>query len=192
MKNHPFDVAASLEDELQAMWRFALRLTGNTDDAADLVQRTCVRALEKRSNYSPQGKFRSWLYQIQHRIWLNELRSRKIRAHDSLDTTTSTIESAGGSVTALNANSSSDVAQTNIFLDQVYRAVNRLPEAQRVVILLVNVEGCSYREAADILDLPIGTIMSRLARARMALGHLQSDPPTSVEKGTSRKLRSKL
>jgi RNA polymerase sigma-70 factor (ECF subfamily) len=79
VSNAEFDVAASLEAELDALWRFAMRITANNDDASDLVQRTCVRALEKRSTYTPNGKFRSWLFQIQHRIWLNELRSRKMR-----------------------------------------------------------------------------------------------------------------
>ncbi len=191
MSTPTFDVAASLEAELDALWRFAMRITANPDDASDLVQRTCVRALEKRSSYTPNGKFRSWLFQIQHRIWLNELRSRKIRAHDSLDTAASTIETAHGTITPLGNNTATDAAQTNVFLEQVYEAVNKLPEAQRVVMILVNVEGCSYREAADILDLPIGTIMSRLARARMAIGKLQTGS-TQAEQSTSPKFRSKV
>jgi RNA polymerase sigma-70 factor (ECF subfamily) len=191
VSNAEFDVAASLEAELDALWRFAMRITANNDDASDLVQRTCVRALEKRSTYTPNGKFRSWLFQIQHRIWLNELRSRKMRAHDSLDTAASTIESSHGTITALSADNTSDTAHTNVFLEQVYEAVNKLPEAQRVVMILVNVEGCSYREAADILDVPIGTIMSRLARARVTIGKLQSSN-AQAEQTTSPQFRSKV
>ncbi len=167
------DVALSLESELDALWRFGLRLTANSDDAADLVQRTCVRALEQRHKYSAQGKFCSWLFQIQHRIWLNELRSRKIRARDSLDTTCTTTESASGKVFSLDAEESSDIAETQVFLDQVFGAVERLPEAQRMVVELVLVEECTYQEAADILHIPIGTVMSRLARARVAIGKFQ-------------------
>lgn len=169
------DVAASLESELGGLWRFGLRLTANADDAADLVQRTCVRALEQRHKYAAQGKFRSWLFQIQHRIWLNELRSRKIRTHDSLDTTYTATESesASGHLSSLNAAESSDTAETQVFLEQVFCAVESLPEGQRLVVELVLVEECTYQEAADILQIPIGTVMSRLARARVAIGKFQ-------------------
>ena len=167
------DVAASLESELGGLWRFGLRLTANADDAADLVQRTCVRALEQRHKYAAQGKFRSWLFQIQHRIWLNELRSRKIRTHDSLYTTYTATEAASGHLSSLNAAESSDTAETQIFLEQVFGAVESLPEGQRLVVELVLVEECTYQEAADILQIPIGTVMSRLARARVAIGKFQ-------------------
>ena len=167
------DVAASLESELGALWRFGLRLTANADDAADLVQRTCVRALEQRHKYAAQGKFRSWLFQIQHRIWLNELRSRKIRTHDSLDTTYTGTESASGHLSSLNTAESSDTAETQVFLEQVFGAVESLPEGQRLAVELVLVEECTYQEAADILQIPIGTVMSRLARARVAIGKFQ-------------------
>jgi RNA polymerase sigma-70 factor (ECF subfamily) len=180
MNTDTHDVAASLEFELEALWRFGLRLTGNADDAADLVQRTCVRALEQRDKYSAQGKFRSWLFQIQHRIWLNELRSRKIRAHDSIDTAASTVETASGQTYPLASDWSGESAQTQVYLQQVCDAVDKLPEAQRLVVLLVLVEECTYQEAADILNVPIGTVMSRLARARVAIGQLQIEH-TSTE-----------
>lgn len=180
MNTDSFDVANSLESELDALWRFGLRLTSNPDDAADLVQRTCVRALEQRHKYAPQGKFRSWLFQILHRIWLNELRSRKVRAHDHLDTTQSTIESDSGRIFALANESGDDSTHTGVFLEQVYLAIEQLPQAQRLVILLVNVEGRSYQEAADILEVPIGTVMSRLARARIAIGKMQLDTNSNV------------
>ena len=176
------DVASSLEAELESLWRFALRLTANADDAADLVQKTCLKALEQRESYSAQGKFRSWLFRIQHRIWLNELRSRKIRSHLSLDTTSDTIETHAGETAPLAQQTPSDGTETALFLSQVCHAVDRLPEAQRLVMLLVSVEGFSYSEAADVLDLPVGTIMSRLARARVAIGRFQqmnNVPPAS-------------
>lgn len=192
MKTVPHDVAASLEFELEALWRFGLRLTGNSDDAADLVQRTCVRALEQRHNYSDEGKLRSWLFQIQHRIWLNELRSRKIRAHDSLDTASSTIETASGQIYPLTSETSSDSAQTQVYLQQVCEAVEKLPEAQRLVILLVLVEECTYQEAAEILEIPIGTVMSRLARARVAIGHMQIENTRLENPVASTESRSKV
>ena len=175
MITETYDLAASLESELDALWRFGLRLSSNPDDAAELVQRTCVRALEQRHNYSAQGKFRSWLFQIQHRIWLNEIRSRKVRSYDYFDTTQSTVETDSGHTQAFENASTEDTAEARVYLEQVYRAIEQLPEAQRLAIVLINVEGCSYKEAADILDVPIGTVMSRLARARIAIGNMQID-----------------
>ena len=174
------DISKPLESELEALWRFALKLTSNNDDASDLVQRTCVRALEQQENYVPVGKFRSWLFRIQHRVWLNELRSKKIRSHYSLDTVTSTVVTAEGLVTPLVQGSPEDALETNYYLTQVSTAVENLPEAQRLVILLVSVEGLSYTEAAEVLDVPIGTVMSRLARARVAIGHLQIEKAPAV------------
>ena len=179
MNTDTHDVAALLEFELEALWRFGLRLTGNADDASDLVQRTCVRALEQRDKYCAQGKFRSWLFQIQHRIWLNELRSRKIRAHDSIDTAASTVETESGRTYPLTSVWSGESAQTLVYLQQVCDAVDKLPEAQRLVVLLVLVEERTYQEAADILNVPIGTVMSRLARARVAIGRMQIEHASS-------------
>lgn len=164
------EVALGLERELEALWRFALKLTGNADDSADLVQRTCLRALEQRQNYKPQGKLRSWLFSIEHRVWLNELRSRQIRSYHPLDSTTGSVAAIRGIAVNLDEAQPSDDPETNVLLDQVYGVVEALPEAQRMVVLLVCVEGFSYREAAGILDVPIGTIMSRLARARVSIG----------------------
>lgn len=174
------DISKLLEPELEALWRFALRLTSNSDDASDLVQQTCVRALEQQENYIPVGKFRSWLFRIQHRVWLNELRSRKIRSHYSFDTVTSTVDTAEGPVTHRNQRSPEETLETNYYLTQVSNAVENLQETQRLVILLVSVEGLSYIEAAEVLDVPIGTVMSRLARARVAIGRLQLGTAISV------------
>jgi RNA polymerase sigma-70 factor (ECF subfamily) len=191
MNTEPYDVAASLESELDALWRFGLRLTSNQDDASELVQKTCVRALEQQQKYTNEGKFRNWLFQIQHRIWLNEIRSRKIRAYEYLDTTQSTIESDAGRVQALQSASPDASAETHIYLEQVYKALEQLPEAQRLAIVLVNVEGCSYKEAAEILDVPIGTVMSRLARARVTIGNMQIDNRSgAATKSTREALRS--
>ena len=164
------EVAAGLTHELDALWRFGLKLAGNPEDAADLVQKTCLRALEQRENYKPQGKLRSWLFSIEHRIWLNEKRSLASRG-GSVHRSGNRILTAVPIMSSEPEDSSrSDNPETNILLDQVYDVVEALPEAQRMVVLLVCVEGFSYREAADVLNVPIGTVMSRLARARVAIG----------------------
>ncbi|MDB4224267.1 RNA polymerase sigma factor [Granulosicoccus sp.] len=159
-----------LESELDTLWRFAWRLTGHPEDAADLMQRTCLRVLERADQYQARGKFRSWLMRITHRIWINEIRSRNIRQQRSFG------PSAGHSETTISEEASAVDGEgfiqpeSNIMLHQVHDAVESLPEAQRLVMLLVSVEGYSYREAAEILEVPIGTIMSRLARARLIIG----------------------
>lgn len=160
-----------LENELETLWRFSWRLTGNQDDAADLVQRTCLRALERADQYEARGKFPSWLMRIAHRIWINEIRSRIIRQQKTLSPATSTtLDSSVEEGKAIDGEGFLE-PESNIMLHEVHDAVENLPEAQRLVMLLVSVEGYSYKEAAEILEVPIGTIMSRLARARHLIGN---------------------
>ncbi len=148
---------------LPRLWRFALRLTRNAQDAEDLVQRTCLRALERRAQWQPGTALLSWLFAIEHSIWLNELRSAQRRRTGSLD--------GEQALPAMDeAVSNTGNPEQRLHYRQVVVAVEALPEAQRVVMLLVAVEGLSYREAAEVLDIPIGTVMSRLARARAVVG----------------------
>ncbi len=179
------DLADDIATELDAMWRFAIRLTANESDAEDLVQRTCIKALESLDGYQAQGKLRSWLFQIEHRVWLNLVRQRKIRSMYSLRS----VESEGTGATLHNDWQGAVDSQTPEYLLQLHEVailVDSLPETQRVVILLVCVEGFTYEEAAGILEVPVGTIMSRLARARMSLGKQVSNPAIEDGQRTSR------
>lgn len=164
------DVEGGLQHELPALWRFALKLTTSEDDAADLVQRTCLRALEQQQSYQANGKLRSWLFRIEHRIWLNELRSRQVRQHSSFTNLQDADLDAGGQNFEVLGDIRIDHPEGTVLFHQIVNAVNALPESQRVVVLLVYVEGFTYKEAAEILDTPIGTIMSRLSRARITIG----------------------
>jgi RNA polymerase sigma-70 factor, ECF subfamily len=146
---------------LPRLWRFALRLTRNPADAEDLVQRTCVRALERRAQWQPGSVLLSWLFAIMQSIWLNQLRSVQRRREGSIsDDDFADVEFAA----------STGDPEHLLLCRQVFEAVESLPEAQRDVMLLVAVEGFGYQEAADILEVPIGTVMSRLARARLTVG----------------------
>ncbi len=78
-------LAANLPPLLPRLWRFALRLTRHREDAQDLVQRTCVRALERQHQWNPQTPALAWLYSILHSIWINELAARRLRAVEQLD-----------------------------------------------------------------------------------------------------------
>jgi RNA polymerase sigma-70 factor, ECF subfamily len=156
------DLAQALPDLLPRLWRFAVRLTGDPHAAEDLVQRGCVRALERRHQLKPGTSARSWMYSILHSVWLNEIRARQIRQHASMqwsDELAETIPDESGAD-----------PERDLMHRQVIQAVERLPDAQRAVMLLVAVEGLSYREAAEALEIPVGTVMSRLARARLTIG----------------------
>lgn len=139
-----------------------MRLTRDRADAEDLVQRTCLRGLERRWQCRPGTALLSWLFAIMHSIWLNEVRTRQRRRESSLDWEDEWTE-------LLPAVAASDPS-VSLLYRQIIEAVEVLPEAQRLVMLLVDVEGLSYKEAAAVLDVPIGTVMSRLARARSTVG----------------------
>jgi len=156
------EVRAGLEPCLARLWRYALVLTRANDAAEDLVQATCLRALERADQFTPGTRLDRWLFTILRSIWLNEIRSRRIRER-------------GGFVDAEDALTSDGAREieTNILASEVLMAVGKLPEAQREAVLLVYAEGYSYAEAASALSVPIGTVMSRLAAARATLARLR-------------------
>jgi RNA polymerase sigma-70 factor, ECF subfamily len=156
------DFPCMLSEMLPRLWAFALHIAGNKYDAEDLVQSACVRALERSHQLRPDTSPLSWMFSIIHSIWLNELRARRVRARSYVEWDDSILETI--------ADSGERSPETNLMAKQLVSAVSRLPEAQRVVMLLVVIEGLSYSEAAEVLQVPIGTIMSRLARARQAVG----------------------
>jgi RNA polymerase sigma-70 factor, ECF subfamily len=156
------EVRAGLEPTLARLWRYALVLSRARDVADDLVQATCVRALERADQYVPGTRVDRWLFAILRSIWLNEIRSRRIREGSGFVDPEDVLTSDGA-----------HEIEMNIAASAVLRAIDRLPEAQRETVLLVYGEGYSYAEAAATLAVPIGTVMSRLAAARAALAKLK-------------------
>jgi RNA polymerase sigma-70 factor (ECF subfamily) len=157
-----FGLSSELPSLLPRLWRFALRLAGDRHDAEHLVQRACVRALERRHQLEAGTSTLNWLFSIMHSVWLNEVRTGQIRNRGSLQWNkelSDTVADRG----ALNPG-------MHMLHGQITSAVDQLPDAQRAVMLLVAVEGLSYREAATALEVPIGIVMSRLARARLTIG----------------------
>jgi RNA polymerase sigma-70 factor (ECF subfamily) len=159
------EVKAGLASNLARLWRYGLVLSGARDVADDLVQMTCVRALERAAQFEPGTRLDRWLFSILRSIWLNELRARRVREGGGLVDAAEALVVDGGIE-----------IETNIFAAEVLREVGGLPEGQREAVLLVYVEGLSYREAAEVLAAPIGTVMSRLASARLALAKLRDAP----------------
>jgi RNA polymerase sigma-70 factor, ECF subfamily len=156
------EVRAGLEPCLPRLWRYALILSRETDAADDLVQATCVRAIERADQFFPGTRLDRWLFAILRSIWLNEIRSRRIREGGGFVDAEETLWTDGARQ-----------IESNILVAQVLKEIGRLPEAQREIILLVYAEGYSYAEAAGALGIPIGTVMSRLATARSALANLK-------------------
>jgi RNA polymerase sigma-70 factor (ECF subfamily) len=156
------EVRAGLQSSLARLWRYALVLSKARDAADDLVQATCLRAIERADQFIPGTRIDRWLFAILRSIWLNEIRTQRIRE-------------GGGFVDAEDALISDGVREmeANITASAVLRAISRLPGAQRETILLVYAEGYSYAEAATAFGVPIGTIMSRLAAGRAALAKLK-------------------
>ncbi|WP_390959943.1 RNA polymerase sigma factor [Pseudomonas moorei] len=157
------------------LWRYGLLLSRQRHVAEDLVQATCVRALERAGQYEPGTRMDRWLMSILHSIWINEVRARRVRQGQGTVDTDNALSFDG-----------EHVAQTHVLASQVIRRVDALPEAQRETVFLAYVEGLSYREVAEVLQVPIGTVMSRLAAARVKLAEyppLQSVPnPSSGER----------
>jgi len=153
------DFRLRLVEVLPRLRRFALSLTGNLDQADDLVQEACVRALANASQWQPGTRLDSWMYRIIQNLWFDRLRARKVRGEQlDIDDAPQLLGSDGR-----------DVVETRFVLADVSRRMSQLPKDQQLVVGLVCIDGLSYKEAAETLGLPIGTVMSRLARARSSL-----------------------
>jgi len=146
-----------IEECIPALRRYARALTRNVDQADDLVQDCIERAIRKRGLWQPTGPLRAWLFRILLNLYRNELRSAQRRGvHVPVDD--------------MIAEPSIAPSQPGrIALAEMARAIDRLASDQREALLLVVLDGMSYADAAIALDIPIGTLMSRLGRARAAL-----------------------
>lgn len=142
---------------LPGLRRYARALTGNAWAADDLVQDTLERACRKWLLWRPGTHLRAWLFTLMHRVYLNQLRA--VPAQPPLD-----LESVQDHLQA-------PPARTDDALD-LDRCLQRLPADQRAVLLLVTLEDMDYAAAAKVLGVPVGTVMSRLSRARQRLREL--------------------
>jgi RNA polymerase sigma-70 factor, ECF subfamily len=168
------DLTQLLPDLLPRLWAFALRLCGNQHDAEDLLQRACLRALQRPDQLRPETTPLSWMFSITHSIWINELRARKVRSRGRVEWDDAFLDTV--------ADPGAHTPEQNMMNLQIIETVERLPDTQRTVVLLVAVAGLSYGEAAKILGVPIGTIMSRLSRARQTIGARFSQQDCSSRK----------
>jgi RNA polymerase sigma-70 factor (ECF subfamily) len=156
------EFSAQIVALLPRLRRFARSIAGDRDDADDLVQISVERALMREDQWQRGTRLDSWLFRIIRNAWIDEARSRVRRNRVLVP------EEAGEHI-------GDRGAEAPMLLLSIQQAIARLPEEQRIVIGLVLIEGLPYGEAADILEMPVGTLTSRLARARVALQSMLSD-----------------
>lgn len=144
---------------LPRLRRLARVLTHDIADADDLVQLTVERALTRLRQWVPGTRLDAWMFRIMKNVWIDETRSRARRARVIL------ADDDGADV----GSDAADQMHKRLEAAEVQRAMDRLPEDQRLAVALVLVEGLSYKEAAEVLEVPQGTLNSRLVRGRQAL-----------------------
>lgn len=144
---------------LPRLRRFAHTLSRNPADADDLTQATVERALRSREQWQPGTRLDSWMYRIMRNLWIDTARARMRK--DRYEAPEDEAESVG--------HDPREALDASLELKRAMDAMDRLPDGQREVVALILVEGFGYREVSEMLDLPIGTVSSRLVRGRTAL-----------------------
>jgi RNA polymerase sigma-70 factor (ECF subfamily) len=150
------NIHGQIVELLPRLRRFARNLTRNNHDADDMVQIALERALARLDQWRRDARLDSWMFRIVRNAWIDELRSRARRDRIFLP------EESGNDVGV-------DAVDEQVTLLSVQAAMLRLPEEQRLAVSLVLIEGLPYKDAAEVLEIPIGTLTSRLARGREAL-----------------------
>lgn len=143
---------------LPRLRRFACTITKSPADADDLVQEACIRALTRQDQWNPAHPLDRWVFRILRNLWVDELRKRQVRTgqgHVPAEETTELV--------------SNETGEARFAARELQHKIASLPNDLALVILVVSVEGYSYKEAAELLDVPVGTVMSRLHRARKQL-----------------------
>lgn len=152
---------------MPALRRFAYSLTGSAPDADDLLQNTIERLLSR--GVPDDVELAKWAFRVCRNIWIDEYRARKIRynAAQLPELEEPTVDGE-------------NIIYNQITLNQVNAAMDQLPDDQRSILALVAVQGMSYKEVAETLCVPMGTVMSRLARARVALSQFLNSSATEI------------
>lgn len=161
------DVRKQLAQFTPRLRRFALTLTRSQVDADDLVQSTLERALASLQQWELGTRLDSWLYRIAQNLWIDQRRTARLQAPTE----------GADAATLLVGEDGREINERQLMIRDAVRALASLPAEQQAALALVSIEGMSYEEAARILNVPIGTVMSRLARARRAVAaHVLGKP----------------
>jgi len=164
-----WDFEAAAVPYVDALYNTALRMTRNPQDAEDLVQETYLKAYKYYDKFTEGTNFKAWLFRILKNTFINSYRKRQQEppqnAFDEIeDAFESQVSAEAGSI----PNPEEDALE-NVLDEDVQRALDALPDEYRMVVILADLEDFSYQEIAEILDIPVGTVMSRLYRARRRL-----------------------
>ncbi len=169
------DIRREMVELLPRLRRFAYSLTGSMEEADDMVQTACVKALSRLDQFKPGTRLDSWMFRIIQTTWLDHVRSapvqRTVLDPDALDQ-------------AVARDPIEERTMARAALKKVRQAMSGLPEDQRILLGLVVVDGLSYRQAAESLGIPIGTVMSRLSRARRRLADAIESPRAAASEGS--------
>ncbi len=165
------DPRLGIVELLPRLRRFSYALTGDPEKGDDLVQEGCLRAFARLDQWQPGTRLDSWMFRIIHNIWIDQKRASKVRgAVVDLDDAPELMGQDGR-----------DVVEAPFDPEPGARSDGKLPQEHRELIALVSIEGVSYQEAATILEIPIGTVTSRLVRARRALYAIAVEGVQKVE-----------
>ncbi len=159
-------------EHMPSLYTAALRMTRNPSDAEDLVQETYLKAYRAFGSFTEGTNLKAWLYRILTNTYINTYRAKKRRPEESdIDDLENfyLYRRLGGLEGASAGRSAEDEVLDHFTESEIKDAIEALPEQFRMAVLLGDVEGFSYKEIAEILDVPIGTVMSRLHRGRRAL-----------------------
>jgi RNA polymerase sigma-70 factor (ECF subfamily) len=174
---------------LDGLYSYALVLIRNHAEAEDLVQETCVRAIQAMGRLRQGSNMKGWLFTILRNVWLNQLR----RWRNGPQVVEIEVDNGVANSVVDLSKDSHDLYVSKVEAEQVRAAIQDLPVEFREIILLREYEDLSYQEIASIMDCPVGTVMSRLARARAKLRDLLSAGVTGFDssgvKGTNERLR---
>ncbi|HEX6142878.1 MAG TPA: sigma-70 family RNA polymerase sigma factor [Geminicoccaceae bacterium] len=156
------DAEELITQQIPKLRRYARALLGDPARADDLVQETLLRALSRQHMWKPGTNMRAWMFTILHNIHVNNQRRRFVRGEfqDPLEDQPE--------------QGTPSTQEHSLEIRDLAKALKTLPEAQRQVLLLVGLEGMDYKQVADVLEVPVGTVMSRLHRGREALRRLLS------------------
>ena len=169
------DVRREMVELLPRLRRFAYSLTGSMEEADDMVQTACVKALSRLDQFRPGTRLDSWMVRIIQTTGLDHVRSaavqRTVADPDALDQ-------------AVTQDPIEERTIARVALEKVRQAMGGLPEDQLILLGLVVVDGLSYKQAAESLGIPIGTVMSRLSRARRRLADAIDSPRAAASEGS--------
>lgn len=166
----PNDLGDQMVELLPRLRAFALSLTRARADADDMVQAACERALRARASYTPGTRLDAWMMRIMHNLWVDIYRKRRRE----------TVEDTSDPENERPGEDGRTLVESRSELSRTWRLIAALPEEQRSVLTLVCIEGLSYRDTAEVLGIPVGTVMSRLARARLKLAEDLAQPDAAT------------